>query len=67
MTYHGVEDYYKKCQVLHEKAIELHRERFRTSGSYDKARCQFIVDEIKYFAQLISKSKIDLDKEFGTK
>ena len=65
MTHHSVEDYYKKIGALHDKAIELHRERFKTSGSYDKARCTFIIDEIKYLALMISNSKIDLDKDFG--
>jgi len=35
---HSVEDFYKKTSVLHEKAIELHRERYKTHGSYDKVR-----------------------------
>tara|TARA_B100001175_G_scaffold296302_1_gene285107 strand:+ start:542 stop:742 length:201 start_codon:yes stop_codon:yes gene_type:complete len=65
MTNHSVEDYYKKINVLHDKAIELHRERFKTSGSYDKTRCKFIIDDIKYLARLISETDIDMDKDFG--
>ena len=33
---HSVEDYYKRCAVLHEKAIELHRERYKNSEKYEK-------------------------------
>ena len=42
---HSVEDYYKRCSVLHEKAIELHRERYKVSGSYDSAKCRFLLDD----------------------
>lgn len=65
MTHHSVEDYYKKITVLHDKAIELHRERFKTSGSYDKSRCKFLVDDIKYLARLIYETDVDMDKDFG--
>ena len=65
MTNHSVEDYYKKINALHDKAIELHRERFKTSGSYDKTRCKFLVDDIKYMARLIYETDVDMDKDFG--
>ena len=65
MTHHSVEEYYKKINVLHDKAIELHRERYKTSGSYDENRCKFLVDDIKYLARLISETDIDMDVDFG--
>ena len=64
---HTVENYYKKIVALHEKGIELHRERFKTSGSYDAKRCMVLVDEIKYLALLIQKTEIDLEVDFGEK
>ena len=64
---HSVEDYYKRCAVLHEKAIELHRERYKKSGEYDSIRCQFILDDIKALARSLSHSNVDMDIDFGKK
>ena len=65
MTNHSVEDFYKKINVIHDKAIELHRERYKTSGSYDETRCKFLVDDIKYLARLIHETDIDMERNFG--
>tara|TARA_B100000424_G_C22843858_1_gene450221 strand:+ start:615 stop:812 length:198 start_codon:yes stop_codon:yes gene_type:complete len=62
---HSVEDYYKRCAVLHEKAIELHRERYKTSGKYDDTKCKFLVDDIKSLARSLTYSDVDLDIDFG--
>ena len=62
---HSVEDYYKRCAVLHEKAIELHRERYKTSGKYDYTKCKFLVDDIKSLARSLTYSDVDLDIDFG--
>ena len=62
---HSVEDFYKKVQVCHDKAVELHRERYKTSGSYDKTRCQFLVDDVRALAREIQHGLIDLDIDFG--
>jgi hypothetical protein len=62
---HSVEDYYKKVEVLHSRAIELHRERYKTQGSYDKSRCDFLVDDIKYLARLLAESQVDMERDFG--
>ncbi len=64
---HSVEEYYKRCAVLHEKAIELHRERYKMSGKYDQTKCQFIVDDIKSLARSLTHSDVDLDVDFGKK
>ena len=62
---HSVEDYYRKIEVLHSRALELHRERYKTVGSYDKDKCQALVDDIKYIADLVRMSEIDMDRDFG--
>ena len=64
---HNVEQYYQKIEVLHSKAIELHRERYKTVGSYDKNKCQQLVDDIQYLANLIKSSEVDLEVDFGKK
>ena len=62
---HSVEEYYRKIDVLHERAILLHRERYKTTGEFDKTRCKFLVDDIKYLARLIAESEIDMERDFG--
>ena len=64
---HSIEEYYRKIEFLHSRAIELHRERYKTSGSYDKNKCQALVDDIKYLANLIKASEVDLEIDFGKK
>ena len=62
---HSVEEYYRKIDVLHERAIELHRERYKTKGEFDKTRCTFLVKDIKYLARIIAESEIDMERDFG--
>ena len=62
---HSIEEYYRKIEFLHSRAIELHRERYKTTGSYDKSRCDFLVDDIKYLARIVSESQVDMEREFG--
>ena len=62
---HSVEEFYRKIDVLHERAIELHRERYKTTGEFDETRCTFLVDDIKYLARLIAESEIDMERDFG--
>ena len=62
---HSVEDFYKKCGVLHEKAVALHRERYKISGSYDEAQCKHMVSDIRAIAQDIIHGPVDLDIDFG--
>ena len=64
---HSVEQFYQKIDVLHSRALELHRERYKTSGSYDKNKCQQLIDDIKYLASLIKASEVDLEADFGKK
>lgn len=62
---HSIEEYYRKIEFLHSRAIELHRERYKTQGSYDKSRCDFLVDDIKYLARILAESQIDMERDFG--
>jgi len=62
---HSVEDLYKKISVLHERGIELHRERYKTSGSYDKTRCQFLLDDVRALAREVERGLVDLDIDFS--
>jgi len=64
---HSVEEFYNKCKVLHEKAVHLHRERFKKFGEYDKDTCKFMVEDIQAMALLLARSEIDLDKNFAEK
>jgi len=62
---HSVEDFYKKCAVLHEKAVELHRERYKTADKYDAPKCNFLVDDIRALARQVIHGPVDLDIDFG--
>ena len=64
---HSVEQYYRRCAVLHEKALQLHRERYKKSGEYDSTVVNFLIDDIKSLARSISHSEVDLDIDFGKK
>ncbi len=62
---HSVEQFYHKAKVLHEKAIALHRERYRVQGTYDAHACQVIIDDIRALAFEIQHGMIDFDIDFG--
>ena len=62
---HSVEELYSKIKVLHDKGIELHRERYRVQGTYDKETCQYMVDDIRALARDINRGLIDLDRDFS--
>ena len=64
---HSVEDFYDKIKVMHDKSVELHRERYRVQGWYDKQVCQYMVDDIKALARDIEHGLIDLNIDFGKK
>lgn len=62
---HSVEEFYEKAKLLHEKAISLHRERYRVQGSYDKQLCQYMLDDLKALAGDIQHGLVDLDRDFS--
>ena len=58
-----VEELYEKISVLKEKALMLHRERYKTSGNYDKTKCQYLVDDIQSMAKLIGGTQVNIEAE----
>ncbi len=44
---HSVEQVYDKIKVLHTKGLMLHRERYKTAGSYDKEEVQYMLDDVR--------------------
>ena len=60
-----VEEIYEKISVLKEKALMLHRERYKTSGNYDKTKCQFLVDDIQSMAKMIGATQVNLEANFA--
>lgn len=62
---HSVEELYSKIKVLHDKGIELHRERYRVHGTYDNVKCQYMIDDIKALARDIEHGLIDLERDFS--
>lgn len=50
---------------MHEKAIALHRERYKKQGTYDKVACQVMIDDIKALALEVQHGLINLDIDFG--
>ena len=62
---HSVEQVYDKIKILHTKGLMLHRERYRTAGSYDKEEVQYMLDDIRALAGDIQHGLVDLDIEFS--
>lgn len=64
---HSVEDLYKKVQILHEKGIHLHRERYKTSGTFDHAQCKYLLDDLRAVAKDIIYGPVDFNIDFAKK
>ena len=62
---HSVEAIYEKAQVLHEKALALHRERYRVQGTYDRTACQALFDDMCQLAQELQHGGVNFDIDFG--
>jgi len=62
---HSVEQVYDKIKVLHTKGLMLHRERYKTQGTYDKQQCQYMLDDIRALAGDIQHGLVDLDIDFS--
>ena len=62
---HSVEQFYKKAEVLHRKALELHRERYRVQGSYDELACHALLCDVRSLALEIQHGLIDFGIDFG--
>lgn len=62
---HSVEQVYDKIKILHTKGLMLHRERYKTTGSYDKAQVQYMLEDIRALAGDIQHGLVDPDIEFS--
>ena len=62
---HSIEQVYDKIKVLHTKGLMLHRERYRTQGTYDKSQVQFMLDDIRALAGDIQHGLVDPDIEYS--
>jgi hypothetical protein len=60
---HSVDDFYRKAKVLLEKAEQLHRERYKPTGEYDQAACQYMMDDVKSLARDIEHGLFNIDKD----
>jgi hypothetical protein len=65
MMAHSIEEVYNKAKVLHDKALALHRERYRVEGWYDQKTCEFMLADIRSLARDIDRGLVDLDIDFG--
>jgi len=58
---HTVEELIRRINLMHDKAIELHRLRNQYSAladqSYDKVRCENILADIQSMAYLIANDR----------
>ena len=61
---HSVEEVYRKCAVLHEKAIFLHRRRYNlVDDQYDELECRNILEDLQALAlELAHDQNVDLSK-----
>ncbi len=61
---HSVEEVYRKCAVLHEKAILLHRRRYNlVDDQYDELECRNILEDLQALAlELAHDQNVDLSK-----
>ena len=58
---HTIEELIKRINLMHDKAIELHRLRNQyaeiSGKQYDKVSCQAILDDIQSIARLIAEDR----------
>ena len=58
---HTVEDLIKKINLMHDKAVQVHRLRNEFSEisykQYDHETCKRLIDDIRYMALLIANDK----------
>ena len=62
---HSIEDLIRRINVMHDKAVLLHRVRNEFSEisykEYDKAACQNLIDDIQALALSIANDKEGAD------
>jgi len=58
---HTIEDLIRRINVMHDKALELHRKRNQfsklTDEKYDHVTCKEILEDIQYMALSIAHDK----------
>ena len=61
---HSVEEVYRKCAVLHEKALMLHRKRYNlVDDQYDEQECKNILEDLQALAlELAYDRNVDFNK-----
>ena len=62
---HSVEAVYAKAALIQSKGLELHRERFKKQGEYDRAMCQTIYDDMRALALELAYGGVDLEIDFA--
>tara|TARA_B110000046_G_scaffold168157_1_gene186335 strand:+ start:6018 stop:6242 length:225 start_codon:yes stop_codon:yes gene_type:complete len=62
---HSVEAVYAKAALIQEKALELHRERFKKQGEYNAFTCQVLIDDMRALALELANSSVNLDIDFA--
>ena len=60
-----VEELYEKIAVLQTRALELHQRKIQNIGTYDTAKCRYLVEDIQSMARLISATKVQLEADFA--
>jgi hypothetical protein len=58
---HTIEELIQRINLMHDKAVELHRLRNQyaeiSGKQYDKVKCQAILDDIQSIARLIAEDR----------
>tara|TARA_B100000902_G_scaffold89522_1_gene93278 strand:+ start:611 stop:832 length:222 start_codon:yes stop_codon:yes gene_type:complete len=62
---HSVEAVYAKAALIQSKGLELHRERFKKQGEFDRLACQTLYDDMRALALELAYGGVDLDIEFA--
>lgn len=62
---HSVEQLYKKTSVLQEKALSLHRERYKVQGTYNESDCNILLADIRALALDVHAGLVDFNIDFG--
>jgi hypothetical protein len=56
MMNHTIEQLIERINVMHDKAIQMHRMR-NASPDFDKSGCQHILEDIQAMAYMIARDK----------
>ena len=62
---HSVEAVYRKAELIQIKGLQLHRERFKKHGEFDRDKCQLLFDDMRALAIELAYGGVDLDIVFA--